>query len=174
MDYCYVEFNPLDAASLLRTREAFSLVRSMKAGEIEIDELTITGKLTPKEISFFWNPSEGEMEEWNAHWKNTPVSIRISAAMACPQWDLGSMYESIWNGEYDLVDIVEVENRHFLAFNPGAYPFGGVSCLIAFLECFGHKILGYDDGTGYAKYEPRELWHSKLRTVADGNGESGD
>lgn len=160
MNYCHIEFTPINTDTLARTQKIFELMRSMKAAETWRDETAITALLTASEQAYFWNPSAEEFDEWNAHWLNTLVAIRTSPAMICPQWELGSMYDAIRSAEYDLVGIFEESGKHFLAFNPHAYPYGGISSLVAFLECFGHKVLGYDDGTGYASHQARELWKS--------------
>jgi hypothetical protein len=161
MDYCHVEFRPLDSESLKRTEEVFALMRAMKKGDIPLDEEQLTSLLSPRERSYFWSPTPEQLAEWNKHWAATPVAVRTSAAMVCPQWDLGSMYEAIWDGEYELVDIVQEGLRYFLAINPEAYPYGGISCFVALLESFGHKAIGYDDGTGYVEHVPREVWRPR-------------
>jgi hypothetical protein len=158
MDYCYIKFSASNSAALSRTQQVFDLIRKMKSGEVELDEARITASLTEAERSYFWSPSPEEMAEWNAHWQNTPVAIRTSSSMVVPQWDIESMYEALWNGEYELVGIIQEQAEHYLAFNPAAYPYGGVSSMIAFVECFGHRVVGYDDGTGYVPYQPRAIW----------------
>lgn len=158
MQSCYIEFVAASAEQLARTETIFLLARAMKSGESDVDEDMLTALLTPTEQSYFSQFSPEDWNEWNAHWNNTPVEVRISSAMVCPQWDLPSMYEALWNGEYELGRLVKVDGHCRLTFEPGAYPYGGVSCLLAFVECFGHKIFGYDDGTGHVKYEPRPIW----------------
>lgn len=158
MEPCYIEFVAASTDKLARTEEVFSLVRAMKSGHRDIDEDTLTALLTPQEQAYFTQFSPEEWNEWNDHWKKTPVAVRISPAMVCPQWDLPSMYEAIWNGEYELGRIAKADNGYRLTFEPGAYPYGGISCLLAFIECFGHRIIGHDDGTGYVRYEPRPVW----------------
>lgn len=163
MEYCHVEFIPLDADSLARTREVFRLMRAMKTGEQPQEEERLTALLTPQEREYFWTPKPEELAEWNEHWAATPVAIRTSSAMICPQWDIGSMYEAVWDGEYELIDILQEGSRHFLAINPWSYPYGGISCFVALLESVGHKVVGYDDGTGYMIHTPREVWQPRVR-----------
>lgn len=158
MDYCHIKFHPLDARTLARTRQVLELIRDMKSGEIKQDEARITASLTDAERSYFWSPSPEEMAEWNAHWQSTPIAIRTSAAMVTPQWGIESMYEAFWDGEYQFIGIVHEHDNYYLAFNPEAYPYGGVSSMIAFVECFGHKVVGYDDGTGYVQYQAPSIW----------------
>lgn len=124
MDYCHVEFSPLDAAALARTREVFALMRAMKSGDVPQDEEQLTKLLGARERSYFWNPTPQELAEWNGHWAATPVAVRTSASMTFPQWDLGSMYEAIWDGEYQLVNIVQEGSRYFLAITGLTRPNG--------------------------------------------------
>jgi len=160
MDHCHVEFTPVSTEALRRTEAILTLVGDMKREVLDVDEERISELLTPAEKAFFWNPSPPEMDEWNQHWKATPVDVRLSPAMVIPQWTLESMYEAFWDGDYDFVGIVTENGKHFLAFEPNGYPYGGISSMIAFLECFGHSVRGYDDGTGYVQYTPREIWKS--------------
>lgn len=165
MNYFHVEFTPINMGTLVRTQKIFEVIRSMKAGETLVDEALITGLLTESEKAYFWNPSVEERAEWDAHCSNTPAAIRNSAAMISPQWDLESMYCAILDAEYELLGIFEEDGTYFLAFNPFSYPYGGFTSLVAFLECFGHTVLGYDGGTGYIKHQARALWQS--RRVSD-------
>ena len=163
MDYCHIKFEAADANALARTTQVFELIRDMKSGDLEQDEARITALLTDAERSYFWSPTPEEMAEWNAHWQSTPASVRTSAAMVTPQWDIESMYEALWDGEYELVGVIHEGDFCYLTFSPEAYPFGGVSSMIAFVECFGHKVVGYDDGTGYVPYKPRSIWCPKAQ-----------
>lgn len=94
--------------------------------------------LTDSERSYFWNPSAAELEERNKE--------RLTLL---PQWQLESMLEAFWNGDYELVGVCQEGMRHFVAFNPHGYPYGGTGSLIALVECFGHRVVGVDDGTGF-------------------------
>jgi len=116
------------------------MLGSMKSGELDRDEAATTAFLTLQERAFFTEFTPEEWAEWNEHWRQTPVDFRISAAMITPQWDIGSMY---------------------LAFEPHAYPYGGTGCMVAFIECFGHTVIGIEDGTGYREYEERPIWRPK-------------
>jgi len=167
VESCYIEFVPASPELLLHTGEVFSLIRAMKFGQLEVDEVRLTALLTRQEQAYFSEFTPEDWDEWNSHWKSTPVAVRLSPAMVCPQWDLPSMYEAIWNGEYELGSLTERDGRHMLTFEPSAYPYGGIACLVALTECFGHKIIGYDDGTGYVPYTARPIWKPSRLHGAD-------
>jgi hypothetical protein len=172
----YVEFVGKDEISLQRTIEFFEMIKNTKAAieieDVALDEddlpiteiydLPFTNYLTKTEKAYFSNLSSEEHDEFMREWFSTPIEIRHSPQMLCPQWDLGSMLDTFWNGEYDLIDIQEKNSKYYLTFNPHAYPYGGTGCMVALLECFGHKVIGIQDGTGYVEYTPTtEFWQPK-------------
>lgn len=162
MDHCYVEFVPKDAESLRRTDALFQAIGAAKESGMRPEDAVLTGYLNDEERACFWNPSPDEEREWNAHWSSTPVDVRLSPDMVTPGWHFGSMLDAFWNGEYELVAIQEENGRHYLTFDPFAYPYGGTGCMVALLECFGHTVTGIEDGTGYRKYTRRnEVWRPK-------------
>src|SRR5262245_30158150 len=157
--HCFVRFKAKDEQSLRRTIELFGRVKLAKARDgTDTDESAIIAMMTDEEKAYFWNPTPDEMAAWNEHWFATPVSKRLSAEMITPQWTLGSMLDSLWTGDYDLQDILQREEACYLTFMPHGYPYGGVGCMIAFIECFGHTVEGADDGTGYKPHVPRAVW----------------
>lgn len=174
----YVEFVKKDEISLQRTIEFFEMIKSTKAAiEIEdvvldeddlpiteIYDLPLINYLTETEKSYFSNLSSEESDDFMREWFLTPVEIRHSPQMICPQWDLESMLDAFWNGEYDLIAIQKKDEKYYLIFNPHAYPYGGTSCMVALLECFGHKVIGIEDGTGYIKHtHGTEFWQPKKK-----------
>lgn len=164
MKYCHVEFEPKDQGSLSRTVELFDLMKVAKEADETSDDTQFVNYLTESERAYFWNPSPDELQEWNDEWFSTPVDIRLSPRMVSPQWHLESMFDAFWHGDYDLVGIEKENGRYYLAFNPHGYPYGGTGCMVAFLECFGHTVVGIDDGTGFEHYTPRtEFWKPKNR-----------
>jgi hypothetical protein len=163
MDYCYVEFEAKDDGALSRLSTFFAMVKAAKESEEPLEEEQhLIGYLTDDERSFFWDPSPVEIEEWNKDWFSTPLPRRHTDEALQPRWQLESMLGALWDGEYDLVGVLQEGKRHFVAFNPEAYPYGGTASLVALVECFGHQVVGIEDGTGYVAYVPRKkFWQSR-------------
>ncbi len=159
MDCCSVEFVPIDTATLTRTRALFEQIRTAKQEGATLDDAVFSSQLTDEERSFFWSPSEDERAEWAAMWFGAPPAERH--LLPGTQWDLGSMLDSLADGEYILMAIEDRGGNHHMVFNPLSYPFGGTGCMVAFLECFGHKVITVNDGTGRVPYVPRVLWKPK-------------
>ena len=102
----------------------------------------------------------------NEYWFSTPLPKRHSPEILTPQWDFVSMLDEFWNGDYDLIAIRPQATRYALEFNPHGYPFGGIGSLVALVECFGDRVVGVDDGTGYEKYVPRtNIWKPRAGRV---------
>jgi hypothetical protein len=159
MDYCHVEFDPQDNASLHRLTEFAASIKAAKESTEPADETALVGYLIEAERAYFWNPTPEEQAQWNKEWFSTLLPKRHSAEMVLPQWHLESMLDAFWNGDYDFVGVVCEDGRHFVAFNPYGFPYGGTGSLVALVECFGHRVVGIDDGTGYVEYVARtEFW----------------
>lgn len=164
MEYCYVKFKPKDEASLNRLTSFFELLKQEKDSYQEPDEEMLSAFLSGEEQDYFWNPSEEEQNEWQKFWSSTAVETRISAVMPLPPWDLGSMYEAFWNGDYDLISISKESDGYHLNFSPYGFPYGGTDVMVELIKCFGHSILGEDDGTGYTDYtECKVKWISGMK-----------
>lgn len=164
--YCYVEFESNGEKALQRLAEFFNLVKAAKNSEEPADESQLSAFLTETEHAYFSNLTAEEMAEWNEYWFSTPLPKRHSPEMPTPGWDFASMLDAFWNGDYDLIAIRPQTTRHVLEFNPHGYPYGGTACLIAVVECFGHQVVGVEDGTGYKKYVPRtNIWKPRSRSV---------
>jgi hypothetical protein len=159
MNYCHVEFESAGEIALERLTEFFALLKVAKDDDELADEGLLSAYLTDKERLYFWDPTPAEMSEWNELWFSTPLPKRHSAEMPSPPWHFGSMLEAVSDGDYDLVGVFPKGSNHSLAFNPRGYPYGGTGGLVALAECFGHRVVGIDDGTGYAIYVPRtNVW----------------
>lgn len=164
MNYCYVEFESNGEQALLRLTEFFGLVKAAKDNDEPADEAQLSAYLTEEERSYFSNLTPEESAEWNEFWFSTPLPTRHSPDMPTPQWDFASMLDAFSDGDYDLIGIKPRDARHALEFNPHGYPYGGVSSLIALVECFGHRVIGVDDGTGYAEHVTRtNFWKPRAR-----------
>ncbi|GGC64143.1 hypothetical protein [Undibacterium terreum] len=164
MSHCYIEFVPKDEKSLRRTSELFAMLKVAKDADEALDDSRFVDYFTETERAYFWSPSTEEQREWNNEWFSTPIEIRHSPKMLTPQWHLESMLDAFSNGDYQLIAIQDKNGKYQLAFNPHGYPYGGTGCMVAFLECFGHSIVGIEDGTGYEKYTPQtKFWKSKQK-----------
>lgn len=163
MNYCYVEFEPTDDTALQRLSAFFVMLKAAKESGAPIEEEhRLAAYLTVDERSYFWNPSPIELEEWKKEWFTTPLPRRHTDEALQPRWQLESMLEAFWNGEYELIAVLQEGERHFVAFNPEAYPYGGTGSLVALVECFGHRVVGIEDGTGYVAYVPRnKFWRPR-------------
>jgi YcxB-like protein len=152
MEYCYVKFKPANNDSLERIKTFFDLIKAEKDSTEEPNEQALTEYLSESEKDYFWRPSDEERREWEKFWLSTPVEIRLSPQMPSPPWHLESMYDAFWNGDYDFISVTEESNCYHLNFYPHGYPYGGTDSMVALVECFGHEVLGIEDGTGYSKY----------------------
>jgi hypothetical protein len=163
MDYCYLEFLPKNTESLSRAIAFFGMVKAAKETDA-VNEQPLVDYLTDAERAYFWQLSPEEQQEWNDEWFSTPIALRHSPRMLTPQWHLESMLDAFWNGDYELVAIQADNGKHYLTFNPHSYPYGGTGCMVGFLECFGHQVVGIQDGTGYEPYTPKtEFWKPKKK-----------
>jgi hypothetical protein len=159
MDYCHVEFAPQDDVSLHRLTKFAASIKAAKESDEPVNASALVGYLTEQERAYFWNPTPEEQAQWNGEWFSTPLPKRHSAEMVLPQWHLESMLDALWNGDYNFVGVVCEDGRHFVAFNPYGFPYGGTGSIVALVECFGHRVVGIDDGTGYVEYVARtEFW----------------
>lgn len=162
----YVEFESNGEKALQRLTGFFGFVKTAKDSDAPINESQLSAYLTDTERAYFSNLTAEEMEEWNEYWFSTPLPKRHSAEMPMPEWDFESMLAALWNGDYDLIAIRPQSTWHALEFNPHGYPYGGTGCLVAMVQCFGHRVVGIEDGTGYKKYlPPANVWkpRPKLR-----------
>jgi len=164
--YYYVEFESNGEKALQRLTEFFDLVKAAKDSDEPADESQLSAYLTEFERAYFPSLTAEEMAEWNEYWFSTPLPKRHSPEMPTPGWEFASMLDAFWNGDYDLIAIRLRAARHVLEFNPHGYPYGGTCSLVAMVECFGHQVVGVDDGTGYEKYVPcTNIWKPRARRV---------
>jgi hypothetical protein len=154
---CFVEFSSPDDSFLLRTIECVNYVAALKRDDA-LDEEQMTKELSPSERAFFWEPCPEELGEWNAFWFSTSLPQRHSPSMPTPAWTFGSMMESIASAEIDITGIATEGSKCYLTFEPESYPFGGVGCLVALLECLGNQVSAANDGTGVLPHAPGVRW----------------
>ena len=164
MEYCFVKFEKNSITSLKRLKDFFDLIKIEKDSVTGVNEEKLASFLSEDEKDYFWNPTEEEKIEWADVWSATPVDFRLSPKMPLPPWDLYSMLDAFWHGDYDLTSIEESGDDNFLKFNPHGFPYGGVDSMVALIESFGHKVIGIDDGTGYVEYlKSNNKWKSGMK-----------
>jgi len=152
MQPCYIRFQIASQSQLERLQRIVSELRSDKqSGEFRADLEWMTC-FTTEELKSFWNPTQAELADWQRRWLATPVSERSKDPSLQTPWDFRSMIDAIRNGEYELLGVrTDDMTTGFLEFDPHAYPFGGTGCLRALVLAYGHRLVGYDDGTGYTE-----------------------
>jgi hypothetical protein len=155
MEYCHVTFGVASADALTALTAVLVEIKREKAeGTLRSGEKW-RSYFTEEQLQTFWWPSEEELVVWQREWQATPVPDRFTEPKLRTRWDFDSMFEAIQNGEYDLIGLRRMEDGLVrLEFDPQACPFGGTESLQALVEAFGHKVLGVDDGTGYAERTP--------------------
>ena len=108
------------------------------------------GYLNETALQYFGEASDAEEERiYNELWKLTAPMVRLYHPMFTrgQNWDFESMIDAIFNGDYTLDELRQLDENHaVLLYNPWAGPFGGTDCLVALIESFGHRVT-YD------------LWH---------------
>ena len=97
-------------------------------------------------MEWFANTFDYDSEEGKTYqklWNLTLPEIRLSHPMfQLPgNWDLETMIESLFNGEYVFIDLVkESDEIGVLYYDPWAAPFGGSESMVALIESFGHTV----------------------------------
>jgi hypothetical protein len=90
---------------------------------------------------FDFNGDEGLV--YQELWQLTKPEIRCSHPMfnRPGNWDFESVLDSLFNGEYTLVDLILTDDSNgILYYDPWAFPFGGSEPLVALIESFGHYV----------------------------------
>ena len=150
MDYCYIRFTIASAEAMTAFCALFDKIKVEKQSGTLQPEPKWKSHFADHQLSTFWEPSSDELAAWQREWQASPVPARFTDPRLRTPWDFDSMIEAIQNGEYDLIGIRQTANGQAqLEFQPLAYPFGGTESLQALIESFGHKIVGFEDGTGY-------------------------
>lgn len=150
MEYCYIKFTIANAAAMKALCAIFDDLKTQKANGTLQPDAKWKSYFTNEQLRTFWSPSPEELAAWQRVWDATPVPARFTDPKLSTPWCFDSMLEAIQNGEYELVEIRQIDNdQACLDFDPQAYPFGGAESLQALIESFGHKVIGFDDGTGY-------------------------
>jgi hypothetical protein len=94
-------------------------------------------------LSYFWWPTEEEIQDWKSRWEATPIPQRFTDPSLQTPWLFGSMLDAFHDGEYELIGCSRLpDNRGRLEFIPYAGPYGGTDCMKALIEAFGFKVVG--------------------------------
>ena len=162
--YAFVEFTIADEAAFSRLAAVTAALQEQKVGKAERCETHWLPYFTASDSTDFWWADDAEMQLWNKFWFSTPLPDRHSPEMPTTLWGFGSMIDAIMNGEYELVGVRKVApERARFEFDPHAYPYGGIGALRTLVRSFGHKITGFDDGTGYTEGDPQSpRWHKNM------------
>ena len=152
---CYIEFRIANEDSLLRLSRTVDGLAVDKSSDCRRDDAKWMELFTENELNFFWWPSQSEAQEWADYWSSIPVPQRLSPEMPSPGWDFASMIDAIFSAEYVLIGVRSLTaGEAILEFDPQAWPYGGAGALRALIRSFGHRILGFEDGTGYVDGDP--------------------
>ena len=155
--YCFVEFDVQDEPTLERLSKVTAEFQRQKEGDATAEDAHWLPYFESSDRTSFAWLSEEEMKRWNEFWFSTPLPHRHSPEMPTPQWSFGSMVDAILVGDYDIIGIRSTApNRARLEFDPHGYPYGGTGSLRALIRAFGHKITGFDDGTGFNSGDPQQ------------------
>lgn len=90
--------------------------------------------------------SSEESRIYRQLWDLTAPEIRLQHPMfnRPGPWGFGGIIETIFDGEYELVDLRrDGPGKGILVYDPWSAPFGGTECLVELIEAFGHRV-GYD------------------------------
>jgi hypothetical protein len=144
-DY-FVEFEISSEDGFCRLERAFNALRVAKQSGEWRDDAYWLEFFTPEDKSKFWWPTPAEREDWQRRWFATPVEKRFTDPTLKTPWVFGSMIDAFKNGDYDLLECERISpNAGRLTFDPHAWPYGGVGCMKALVETFGHRVIAEPD-----------------------------
>ena len=157
---CYIQFSISTNDGFERLRNVVSQLAAEKAAPHNREEAEWLALFSKQELACFWWPTPEERTAWSEFWSATPVQQRFDPDMPVPPWDFGSMIDAVLSAEYELLGINSLSGDEArLEFKPQSYPYGGTDALRMLVRCFGHRIVGFDDGTGYIGGDPQPpLW----------------
>jgi hypothetical protein len=113
-----------------------------------IEDFNWYSYLDEEEIAWFKNTFDYQSEEGKIYrkiWDLTHYEDRLHPFFITPgNWDFESMLDSIFSGEYCLINLIQEENnRGCLYYDPHAQPFGGSDSLCELIRAFGNQVI-YD------------------------------
>lgn len=143
METSFVEFEFDNNKRFELLAKTFNELRTAKqSDEFPPDEYWVPF-FDQEALSYFWQPTKEEKQDWLRRWQATPVPQRMTDPSLQPKWSFGSMLDAFRNGEYELVRCVQKSpDRGRLEFIPYAWPFGGTGCMRVLLEAFGCRVVG--------------------------------
>lgn len=148
-----VKFAFRDAARLEALRALFAELKRDKDIQ-EFRDPEEWKALVPAEVlaNFDW-PADEERAAWLAVRHATPIAVGMPEEQIGSRWNFYSVFESVENGEYLLLDVVDTgRGVAELRIDPLAYPYGGLGPFIALVEAFGFQVLGVNE---YGRFLPR-------------------
>lgn len=123
------------------------------------------------EAAFDYESSAGTT--YRRLWALTHPSRRSDPIFTLPgPWDFGAVLHALYDGEYLLDTLTEVEPGHgVLTYTPLAGPFGGTESLVQLVEAFGQRVTfdAWHDGP-HARPEVGWDLERAARLVAAGKG----
>lgn len=121
--------------------------------------------------TFDYQSEEGKI--YRKLWDLTYYKHRLHPFFKTPgNWDFESMLDSIFHGDYDLIDLIkEKSDRGCLYYDPHGWPFGGSDSLCELIRSFGNEIT-YDSYHENNNPEIESQWNYDLaqKLVAKGIG----
>ncbi|SFL35512.1 hypothetical protein [Lysobacter sp. cf310] len=142
----FLEFEISSGDRFLHAVAALDALQQAKtSGSWQDDEYWL-GFFDKEARSSFWWPTPEEQEDWYKRWTATPPSRRATDPALQTPWDFGSMIDAFKNGDYDLLGCEQISGSlGRLNFRPHGWPYGGVGCMRALLESFGHRVVQEPD-----------------------------
>jgi hypothetical protein len=104
-------------------------------------------------------PNSEQRKVYEQLWKLTKPEIRLKHPIfnTADHWAFDAMVYTIFQGDYELIDIKESEDKGTLFYNPGGIPFGGTEVLVQLIESFGNTVT-YDSWHKGPHKRPKIGW----------------
>ena len=161
--YFYIEFEIISLKRFEKLQTIFTKLKQVKDSWISpfeldsknldfndpVDNFQWENYLDEEAMEWFDNDFNYESEEGRTYlqlWDLTEPRIRLEHPFFITpgNWHFKSMLESIFSGDYDLIDIIQEESDlATLYYEPYGQPFGGSDSLIELIRSFGHNLI-YD------------------------------
>src|SRR5262249_33311042 len=112
-------------------------------------------RLVPQDARerFTW-PTPQEREDWLRRKGSAVILVGQPKDQLGVKWDFYRVFESIADGEYDLLGCERVSpTGGEIRIDPHAYPYGGLGPFIALVEAYGFSVVGVNES---GRYQPRE------------------